>query len=297
MNLEYVTLCPICNGTTFQNFITARDYTTTQEEFQIQKCSTCNFLLTNPRPSIESISRYYASDNYISHSGKSNLFGNIYRLARNYTLKNKYKLIQHYHPAPGKILDYGCGTGEFLKFLHGKKWNVIGVEPSDLARDKSNKLLEKTMYKTIGELKENQFNSITLWHVLEHIQDLNETLDTLKKLLSNDGVMFIAVPNPSSPDCHAYKNDWAAYDVPRHLWHFTRETMNILLNKHGLKIVEIKPMKLDAYYVSLLSEGYKNPGYNKLINGAKAFIGGLRSNLKASKSGEYSSLIYIVKPQ
>jgi SAM-dependent methyltransferase len=296
MNLEYVTNCPICHGTTFHDFIKGRDYTTTQEEFQIQQCSTCNFLLTNPRPNIQSIGRYYASDNYISHSGKSNLFGNIYRLARNYTLTTKYHLIKHYHPSPGKILDYGCGTGDFLKFLQDKKWNVFGVEPNELARDKANKLLEKTMYEAIEKVTENQFNTITLWHVLEHVHELNDTIDKLKKRLSNNGVMLIAVPNPSSPDCDTYKKDWAAYDVPRHLWHFSRETMSKLLDKHRLKIVEVKPMKLDAYYVSLLSEGYKNPGSNKMINGLKAFIAGFRSNLKASQSGEYSSLIYIVKP-
>lgn len=297
MNLEYLTLCPVCNGNSFQDFIKARDYTTTQEEFQIQRCSTCNFLFTNPRPDADSIGKYYSSENYISHSGKSNVFGNIYRLARNYTLRTKYNLISELKPTKGKILDYGCGTGEFLNFFKQRNWEAIGLEPNKLAREKASTLLHQTVSANISDINETNFDIITLWHVLEHVHNLNETLDVLKSKLHKEGFMFIAVPNPNSADCTKYKCDWAAYDVPRHLWHFSRETMSTLLRKHGLKIADTKPMKLDAYYVALLSEGYKHSKRNKLINALMAIDAGLQSNSKAAKTGEYSSLIYIVKSE
>ncbi len=131
-----------------------------------------------------------------------------------------------------------------------------------------------------------------MWHVLEHVHDLNETLAKLRSLLTNNGTVFIAVPNHESYDAQLYKNYWAGYDLPRHLWHFSKENIKTLLTRHNLKLQAIVPMRFDAYYVSLLSEGYKNPAKSSLIKSASAFTRGLISNLKAGKDN-HSSLIYI----
>lgn len=298
MALETITKCPLCGREDYKPWLTARDYTVTKEEFELQKCNHCNLIITNPRPNSESIGKYYASDNYISHSGKSRtLFDKIYLRARNLTLKWKHQLITIYYPEPKKILDYGCGTGEFLHYMKNKGWSVTGIEPNETARKKANHLLGNNVLQSLESIKGNSVDAITLWHVLEHIHDLNNTIQNLKNLLSPTGYIFIAVPNPNSHDCEHYKKYWAGYDVPRHLWHFTQDTIKTLLKNNGLKIVATEPMKLDSYYVSLLSEQYRTPPQNKIVSGLKAFFEGLISNISATRTGEYSSLIYIVRQE
>jgi 2-polyprenyl-3-methyl-5-hydroxy-6-metoxy-1,4-benzoquinol methylase len=294
--MEIVSTCPVCGQTYFVPHLTAKDHTITNEEFQLVKCSACHLILTSPQPSEKNIGGYYISENYISHSGKSEtLFDKIYLLARRYTLGWKYELIKKYIQQDSTLLDYGCGTGEFLQFIKGKNLNGVGVEPSKIARDKANQKLEGKVQESLQDIKENSVKIITLWHVLEHVHNLNETINHLKSLLTEDGYILIAVPNPNSHDSKKYKNKWAGYDVPRHLWHFTKESMSLLLKRNGLKIVSIEPMKLDSFYVSLLSEQYKHPNQSKLLTGINAFIEGLISNFSARKNSEYSSLIYIVK--
>lgn len=298
MASESTTICPICDQENLNSFITAKDYTITGEEFELKQCANCHFIITSPRPDKDSIGKYYASENYISHSGKSKtLFDKIYLTARNITLNWKYQLISKSFPQPASILDYGCGTGEFLNYMKNKGWTVYGVEPAETARQKANKLLNGNVSEKLETIEYNSVRLITLWHVLEHIHDLNSTLQTLKNLLTSDGLLIVAVPNPNSHDSKHYKDKWAGYDVPRHLWHFSQDTMTSLLKKNGLNLIETKPMKLDSYYVSLLSEAYKNPNQSKLLTSIKAFIEGLRSNISAKKTKEYSSHIYIAKPE
>jgi 2-polyprenyl-3-methyl-5-hydroxy-6-metoxy-1,4-benzoquinol methylase len=295
MALESVSICPICNSSSFTPFLSAKDHTTTGEQFEIVKCTQCNFTLTNPRPDINSIGKYYQSEKYISHTGGSkSLFDKVYVFARTITLGWKLKLINKYK-STGSILDYGCGTGEFLHHLKNQDWTINGVEPSDGARGKATNLLQKPISSSIEKLEESQFHVITLWHVLEHIHELNEKLSSLKSLLKQDGIIFIAVPNHEAPDAQKYGAYWAGYDVPRHLWHFSKDSMKKLFDKTGLELIDIHPMKLDAYYVSLLSEGYKYPNQSKIVNAFKAIVNGLSSNLAAAKDQNHSSLIYIAK--
>lgn len=298
MNTEILTTCPICENENFEFYLKAKDHTVTQEEFELRKCKRCHFIVTSPRPTEVSIGKYYASDNYISHSGKSNsLFDKIYLAARGITLKWKSDFINHYTSKPGTILDFGCGTGDFLDHLKNNGYQVMGVEPNKSAREKANLKLQGKVLENLNAVKNNSVDIITLWHVLEHVHTLNETLQNLKKILNEKGYILIAVPNPASHDSGKYCDHWAAYDVPRHLWHFTQETMGALLHRNGLKLVAVKPMKLDSYYVSLLSEQYQNPSQSKIIIAIKAFMEGLTSNLLARKNKEYSSLIYIVRPE
>ncbi len=295
MALESVSLCPICNSSSFTPFLSAKDHTTTGEQFEIVKCCQCGFSLTNPRPDINSVEKYYQSEKYISHTGGSkSLLDKIYVFARKITLGWKLKLINKYKQT-STILDYGCGTGEFLRHLKSNGWAIHGVEPSESARQKAMSLLKTGVVESIEKIEGNQFDVITLWHVVEHIHDLNEKLLAIQSLLKQDGIIFIAVPNHEAADAQKYGAYWAGYDVPRHLWHFSKDSMKKLLNKTGLELIDIHPMKLDAYYVSLLSEGYKYPNQNKTLNALKAIISGINSNLNATKSQNHSSLIYIAK--
>ncbi len=295
MGFEQIEICPICSGKTFRPYLTSTDYTTSGNDFNIVQCTNCSFAITNPRPDKSEIGEYYKSQSYISHTGGSNsLIDRIYLLARSRSLKRKRKLIEKYSNKLS-LLDYGCGTGEFLNECIKQGWIGNGIEPSKEARSKAEELNKKPIYSDISQVIENQFNTITLWHVLEHVHELNLTLEKLTQSLAVNGTVFIAVPNPTSWDANKYGKNWAAYDVPRHLWHFSKKNMTQLLSNHSLTVKEVIPMKLDAYYVSLLSEQYKTPNQSKIKRYLLGFINGLISNIKASQKINHSSLIYVAK--
>lgn len=287
--------CPVCTGKTFENIAECIDYTVSHETFHVKHCKTCHLGITSPRPENEKLGDYYNSQEYISHSGKSSGgIGTIYKIARSLALQWKKNLIHKYKKG-NALLDLGCGTGEFISTLKKEGWQIAGVEPSEIAREKAVALTGASIVKNLSELKEEKFDVITAWHVLEHVSDLSETLLQLKKLLHQEGALVIAVPNYESADAVHYKNYWAGYDVPRHLWHFSKKSMIQLLNNQGFNVIKVVPMKLDSYYISLLSEKYKNQNQISLLCIIKAFANGFISNLKARTKTNHSSLIYIAK--
>ncbi len=299
MQTEQVSNCPVCKGTSFKHFLTSRDFTYSQEEFNIQVCADCGLLATNPRPDQNSIGEYYKSEQYISHTRKPNsVIDFIYLKARTYTLRWKHKVIASKKNGVGHLLDYGCGTGEFMAYMSAKNWKVSGVEPSDKARDKAQELtnnLNAVIDEDVKHFLGEKFDVITMWHVLEHVPQPDALLTQLKSMLKRNGLLIIAVPNNESYDAGYYNQHWAGYDVPRHFWHFTKSTILQLFSSRGLYVDEIVPMKLDAYYVSLLSEKYKNPQGQNMMSFIRAIKTGLLSNSKAKKSLNYSSLIYIAR--
>ena len=274
--------------------LTVKDYSVSGEEFQLLYNEELQMLETFPQPNEEKLSEYYKSSDYISHTdAKRNLFERAYHLVRNIALRKKVKLINSLSDSSKKLLDIGCGTGDFLQEAKSKGWEVKGIEPNRDARAIANSKTNNQVFD-VDELlnfKENSFNVITLWHVLEHLPKLNEQADLFKKLLKPNGALIIAVPNHKSFDASYYKSFWAAYDVPRHLWHFSQASIKNLFQRRKMEVVKTLPMKFDSYYVSILSEKYKTGKMNFI----KAFFIGLRSNIKAKSSGEYSSLIYVVK--
>jgi len=291
---ERLSHCPICNSEDFENKIICRDYLVSNESFVIVGCRNCSFQFTNPRPKAEELGKFYQSEDYISHSntirGVTDL---IYKIARYFSLKRKVRLIEKYVKV-GSILDYGCGTGAFLKSCKQNHWNVTGVEPQSSARAVAKKSIASVEEK-IQDLTEKSFDIITLWHVLEHVSDLNELVIQLKNKLTKSGKLVIAVPNRAAQDQKIYNEYWAAYDVPRHLYHFDQHTIKELMSNHKLKLIDTLPLKLDSYYVSLLSEQHlkkdkKNKG-NKYYN---AIVNGFKSNTYAKNHhNNYSSLIYV----
>ena len=293
-----VTQCPVCTGKKFSPHLNCTDYTVSHETFSILRCKSCGLLVTSPRPSDTDLSRYYLSEKYISHSNKStSVIDKVYKRARQRAINWKTHLLYGNIATSGiakpRLLDVGCGTGEFLNNAQMRGWHITGVEPSSIARTQASALTGAQIFEHIDDVH-GEFDAITLWHVLEHIPDLNAALEKLKLRLSKTGMIFIAVPNPQSADAKNYKALWAGYDVPRHLWHFSQSTMKQLLTNHSLTVKKIIPMKLDAFYVSLLSEKYKRRK-NSLVGIIRAFLNGLNSNRKATETTEYSSLIYLAK--
>ena len=264
-----------------------------QQKFVIQTCEICGFRLTNPRPDADSIGSYYKSEDYVSHNDEGNgLINRAYRLVRNYTLRSKLNLINTLNNGQGRILDVGCGTGAFLESCQQGGWQVTGMEPDNDARGIAQKKLGAEIKPNLSAVTNSQpFDIITLWHVLEHIPNLNETIEQLHQLLASTGTLLIAVPNSASYDAKYFNEFWAAYDVPRHLHHFTPLTIKPLFHKHGFTVTDQQPMVFDAFYIAMLSTRYQTGRTNYL----KSIQVGLTSNAEARQTGNSSSLIYLFK--
>jgi SAM-dependent methyltransferase len=292
--MKYNDICKVCNVQLFTKLLTVKDYTVSRETFAVVKCKSCGFVCTQFETN-KDLGYFYDSPEYISHTNSDKgLFNSIYQGVRSYTLGRKFSLLKSYGTV-NSVLDYGSGTGHFLSYCNSKKLDCYGIEPSDSARaiaiNAGLKVISNfEIFKS--EVSRETFDAISLWHVLEHVPDLNETIDFLKSRMHKDSTLFIAVPNHTSGDAKYYKEHWAAFDVPRHLYHFSPDSIQKLMSNHDLEMVGMKPMWFDAYYVAMLSEKYKNGKISYL----KAVWHGFRSNLNALfNSGECSSQIYIFK--
>lgn len=277
-----------------QSYIETQDFSVSGEMFRLCVNPQYGFLETRPQPDLEKLPEYYKSDDYISHTdSKRNVFESLYHLIRNISLKRKLRLIHSLSKSGNTLLDVGCGTGDFLKAAQDDKWDVCGVEPNENARAIANQKTNQLVFdvEQLSKFDKHQFDVITLWHVLEHLPKLEDQIQILKSLLKQNGRLIIAVPNFNSYDARHYKSFWAAYDVPRHLWHFNQKSISRLFASINMEVENVHPMTFDAFYVSLLSEKYKRGWMNVF----SAFCVGLVSNFKARRTGEYSSLIYVIK--
>jgi 2-polyprenyl-3-methyl-5-hydroxy-6-metoxy-1,4-benzoquinol methylase len=295
MKKVHYTQCPVCGSTAIDPLLTVTDYSVSKEQFVIWQCRNCSLRFTQDVPDEQSIGPFYQSPDYISHTNTNKgLLNKLYQSVRNYTLNQKAKLIIDYTQKQGRILDIGAGIGAFLHTMKQKGWEGFGIEPDRGAREHAKNLFDLQLNDTdsLTTLPANSFDAITLWHVLEHVHQLHPYIERLKELLKPDGKIFIAVPNYQSFDAGKYRLYWAAYDVPRHLYHFTPKAIETAMQLHGLTVIDKKPMWFDSFYISLLSSKYKNGKTNWLGAG----INGLRSNLKALFNKNYcSSIIYIIK--
>jgi SAM-dependent methyltransferase len=289
--LEEVQKCPVCSGTVFKNFLTTLDYSVSHETFKLVQCNSCKLIATSPRPEHSNIGKYYESPKYISHNSKSRSIQDIvYKMVRKITIRSKISLIEN-KTKRGTILDIGCGTGSLIQALNKRGWKTFGVEPSNIAASQIAPEIQVVPHLQDLKLKADV---ITLWHVLEHVHNLSETMEQIKERLTTHGTLYIAVPNIESYDSKHYHEYWAALDVPRHLWHFTRQTMTQLLHTHGFKKISIRTMPWDSYYVSLLSEQYKSPNKPYLLRAISALGTGIASNKRGGKNNT-SSILYIAQ--
>lgn len=294
-NLINYSSCPVCGTAGISKVITATDYTVSLEKFDIFQCSGCQLRFTQNAPDASSIGKYYKSENYISHTNTSKgIVNRMYQLVRNIANSQKRKLVERTTGLKkGVLLDIGSGTGYFTAEMSKTNWDVTGLEPDADARKIAQELnnFKLDPIEKFYQLPAGKFDAITLWHVLEHVHELKSYVKHFKTLLKDQGKLYVAVPNYQSLDAEVYKEHWAAYDVPRHLYHFSPNAMKILMEAEGLKIIETKPMWFDSFYVSLLSSKYKNDS----TNWVGAIITALQSNLKAMRdNSKCSSVIYII---
>lgn len=291
--METIDQCPVCGNSHLSPFLICKDYLISQQDFAIQQCTNCGFRFTSPRPTADRIGEYYKSEDYVSHNDSGGgLINTAYRVVRNYTLQSKLALLNKLNKGQGRILDVGCGTGAFLETCKNGGWEVMGMEPDPDARAVAVQKLGVSIKPGLEEIHEvGSFDIISLWHVLEHIPNLNQAILQLKELLAAQGTLLIAVPNSDSYDATYFKEYWAAYDVPRHLHHFTPATIEPLFKKHGFRLVEQKPMPFDAFYIGMLSTRYQTGKTDYL----KSVQVGLDSNARAKRTGNSSSLTYLFK--
>ena len=272
-----------------KSFLSVKDNAVTKEVFDLIYNTELDLLETYPRPNDNELGRYYESENYISHTdSKKGLVDRVYQVAKTYMLKKKFAFIKEYKTS-GLLLDIGAGTGDFIEEAKKQGFSGIGVEPSEKAR--------KIAFAKNVDLKENlsqsagKYDVITMWHVLEHVPNYNEQIKWLNLNLQEDGLLCIAVPNFKSYDAQKYKEKWAAYDVPRHLYHFSQKAIENIFAERGFAIIKQQPLILDSFYVSIMSEKYKGSKFSFI----KGIYNGLRSNLAAKKSSEYSSILYMLQ--
>lgn len=293
--------CPCCKSTLISKVLLCEDFTVSHEHFEIWECSQCTGRFTQHVPDATGIAPYYKAEAYVSHTdSKKGIINRLYHIVRNYTLGEKKKFIhQITKKTSGHLLDVGAGTGYFLQYMQQKSWKVTGLEPDAEARDvalKSNGL-SLLPIDQLEQLEPGQFDVITLWHVLEHVHELDSYFDIFKRLLKPGGHVLIGVPNYTSYDAKLYGNYWAAYDVPRHLYHFSPQSMEQLVNRMGCKLVYKEPMWFDSYYVSLLSEKYKHQRLSVFSMLKVAWIG-FYSNLPCYfDKSKCSSVIYVIQHQ
>ena len=293
MNHIHYSTCPVCSSTDIHPLLTVKDHSVSGESFVIWQCSQCLLRFTQDVPSEDSIGPYYQSTDYISHSNTSKgLINRIYQKVRRFTLDQKAGMVIRQTKEKGRSLDIGAGIGAFVQTMKEKGWEAEGLEPDEGARQRAKELfgLELSPSSKLKELPSGSYDAITLWHVLEHVHTLHDYMEQLKRLLRPGGRLFIAVPNYTSAESDIYKLYWAAYDVPRHLYHFSPRSIEWLLQSHGMKLRAKKPMWFDAFYISLLSSRYRH-GKTHWVG---AGLAGLRSNLNAVMNRDRcSSLVYI----
>jgi 2-polyprenyl-3-methyl-5-hydroxy-6-metoxy-1,4-benzoquinol methylase len=293
---ERLVKCPLCKSGNVLNHLEVKDLAVSKKTFILCRCDSCQLLFTNPRPNEEEIGPYYDFPEYYSHEDKvTSITQWLYQKIRNYSLKKKVALIDSL-VTKGTVYDYGCGTGQFIQQAATQGWQVKGIEPNEKARAQASKKNPDSVLSSITELQETDTaDVITLFHVLEHIHALRKTVKRILTHLKSGGYLIIAVPNHRSADAQYYGSDWAGWDVPRHLYHFNTAAMEAFQAEFDLEKVSTLPMVFDSYYVSLLSEKYRNPTASLLMTYLRASYQGFLSNKKAAKPGDYSSNIFIYR--
>jgi 2-polyprenyl-3-methyl-5-hydroxy-6-metoxy-1,4-benzoquinol methylase len=288
-------ICPLCHSDRISLYLKCTDYFLSKEEFDLFRCEACGFIFTRSCPDENDIGRYYESDDYISHDDNAKGFMNrIYMLARNFMLKEKKRIVQNATGLrTGKILDIGCGTGYFAWTMKKGGWYVTGIEPNKKASAFGSERfgIDVISPELISTLPDHSFDTVTMWHVMEHLHDPFKYSDEINRLLKPEGICIVALPNSGSSDAMYYGRFWAAYDVPRHLWHFSPSTLKIFWEKKGYEVVNIKRLPLDVFYISILSE--KNRG-SEIPFTKGLLIGGFFTMKSAITKSSCSSLIYFL---
>ncbi len=290
MKIEIETrACPLCGQANHTQFLQAPDRFNPEGgySFRIAQCTDCGFVYLNPRPIAETIGQFYQDEAYqpfLSTLGERSLWDRLYEFVRSHALRGKRNKIERLQKT-GRLLDVGCGTGEFLDEMQRHGWQVAGMEKDEEAAQFAGKnygLAVQTRLLQECEFDKASFDVITFWHVLEHVYDPIETLNTAKSLLKPDGLILIAMPNIHSFDARFYGQHWVALDTPRHLLHFTPDSVAKLCDVIGLRLLGVRQMVLDAFYNCILSEQLRLTMKKK--TGIRLLPAGLRAGVIATLS-------------
>ena len=291
-----INACPVCGGTRLKQLMTCTDFSASHEQFELHTCEACGFVFTQDAPTGQALDAYYETPDYISHSDtRRGLINKAYHAVRSYMLGNKARLvIRESHRPKGRLLDIGTGTGYFANAMLQRGWQVEAVERNAAARQFARQRfgIEVQPETALDAYAPGSFDVVTLWHVMEHLQALDATWEQARRLLGERGVLIVAAPNCASYDARRYGPYWAAYDVPRHLWHFAPATIQPLASRHGFAMAARYPMPFDAFYISMLSEKYRgsrHPFAKGLCAGALAWLHA------AGAKEQSSSMIYVFR--
>jgi SAM-dependent methyltransferase len=286
MKTEKLIHCPSCDSDKIKHILDIPDYYFSKQVFPIDECQNCGLRFTQSRPTADAIGEYYDSENYASHDSgkKSSLFLKAYQLARDYMLEQKFKLVRQFKPEWKQVLDYGTGEGFFTEFLQKKGKEAFGIEPSAVARSNFKNRTGNDLYPDISALPPGKsFQVITLWHVLEHIHSLRNTMEELVERLQSKGIVVIAVPNQKSTDVKTFGKEWAAWDVPRHLYHWDENSLEHFMKSLGLQRIYTTQLPLDPIYIGMISSKYqeKSP-LEGIIKGIKSYFHGRNNPAEGS---------------
>lgn len=289
-------VCPLCNSSNIEKRFSCKDHFATGEFFDIYKCSDCSFVFTQDVPDEKEIGRYYDTPSYVSHSNTDKgIINKLYHIVRRIMLRRKAGLVKRLTMLRnGRLLDYGAGIGYFAHAMKEADWDVTAIDKSPQARQsaKQNLGINIEPEEYLSTIEDGTFDVITMWHVMEHIQEIHDFWDTLYRILDESGILIIAVPNCSSYDAETYRENWAAYDTPRHLWHFTPSTIMEFGRRHKFILERQETMPFDGFYISMLSERYKGARCATLRGLWNGFLGWIASFDKTSAS---SSIIYVFR--
>ncbi len=263
----------------------SKDYLVTGESFKVYLDENKIIGKTFPAPKKSEMFKYYDSNQYLPHSyNNKNLITILYSVVKRQMHRKKLEWMSRQLNHNSSVLDYGCGTGDFVNYLRSKSVMAYGYDPNI----KFN--LDSPDYLTNNfDWGVNKYDIIFLWHVLEHTHDPFVLLQSLKKLLKKNGKIFIAIPNFKSFDSTYYRKYWAGYDLPRHLWHFSRKSIYQIAEQNNFKIHTEKRLYLDAIYVSFLSEKYKSSRFPYL----QGLIIGFISIFRSFFTKESSSFLFV----
>jgi len=293
---NHISKCPVCSSDNFEKLFVCTDFLVSNENFSLFKCTKCGFTFTQDFPAENSIDKYYNTPEYVSHSNTQRGFVNfMYHFARKITLRSKINLVQKFVAIKnGDLLDIGAGTGYFLNSMHNANWTVCGIEKSATARRFAQQKFGLTLFEPdkLVQIPDKSQDIITLWHVLEHLENPNIIFENLYRILKAEGVLIVAMPNRISADARHYRQWWAAYDIPRHLWHFSPSDFGQLAENHNFKTMNIKSMFFDPFYISILSEKHKSTFGATYIGLIKGIFFTIQSIFNKKNC---SSLIYILK--
>ena len=255
-------VCPVCHAANSTIFMRVPDRFRPEPgtAYTLVRCVKCSLVYLNPRPVEESSGVFYESSEYtpfVSTGKQRSIMDRVYVAIREMNNRWKRRQIEALQPERGRLLDVGCGTGEFLQAMHAAGWQVRGVERDAKAAAYAVEQLQLDVVcgslDTVP-LAPASFDVVTMWHVLEHLYQPHKALMQVRDVLRPGGLLVIAVPNLLSLDARYYRQNWVAFDAPRHVQHFSPKSLRSLCEMHSFAHLRTRMLPFDPFFNALMSE-------------------------------------------